>query len=99
MAASVLPKKADGKQTKHEEVSIAIIQNQLISGILGREYGPDIVARVCMLLDENGKVPPELLILKKLISGQFDADKMDYLSRDSLHCGVGYGNFRTPDMA
>ena len=89
----ILPKKTDGKQTKHEEVSIAIIQSDPVSRILGNEYGREMAARVCMLLDENGKVPPELLILKILISGQFDADKMDYLSRDSLHCGVGYGNF------
>jgi HD superfamily phosphohydrolase len=38
------------------------------------------------------------LILKRLISGQFDADRMDYLSRDSLHCGVGYGNFDYPRL-
>ena len=45
------------------------------------------------MLDEAARVPPELLILKGLMSGQFDSDKMDYLSRDSLHCGVEYGNF------
>ena len=28
-----------------------------------------------------------------LISGQLDADRMDYLLRDSLHCGVSYGGY------
>ncbi|MCL2853614.1 MAG: HD domain-containing protein [Defluviitaleaceae bacterium] len=32
-----------------------------------------------------------LMILKELISGQFDADRADYLLRDSLHLGVNYG--------
>ena len=29
----------------------------------------------------------------EIISGQIDADRMDYLRRDSLHCGVDYGKF------
>jgi hypothetical protein len=35
----------------------------------------------------------ELLFWKELVTGQLDADRMDYLLRDSLHCGVDYGNF------
>ncbi len=90
----ILPKKADGnKRATHEDVSVAVIQSGPISEILRREYYEDVVDHVALLLDEDAQAPPELLILKKLISGQFDADKMDYLSRDSLHCGVGYGNF------
>jgi HD superfamily phosphohydrolase len=30
-------------------------------------------------------------ILRSLLSGPIDIDKMDYLQRDSLHCGVPYG--------
>ncbi|OYD14339.1 hypothetical protein CH330_08875 [candidate division WOR-3 bacterium JGI_Cruoil_03_51_56] len=30
-------------------------------------------------------------ILKDIVSGPLDADKMDYLLRDSLYCGVRYG--------
>lgn len=30
-------------------------------------------------------------ILSSLISGQLDADRMDYLLRDSMHCGVPFG--------
>ena len=92
----VLPKGPNGEQTKHEDVSIAIIKHEL-SDLLGREFYPEIVEHVVRLLG-TGEVPPELLILKKLISGQFDADRMDYLSRDSLHCGVGYGNFDYPRL-
>jgi HD superfamily phosphohydrolase len=31
------------------------------------------------------------LILSSLVAGQVDADKMDYLLRDSFYCGVNYG--------
>lgn len=33
------------------------------------------------------------LFWKDIISGQLDADRMDYLLRDSLHAGVSYGKF------
>lgn len=32
-------------------------------------------------------------ILRQLISSEIDADRMDYLRRDSLHAGVSYGQF------
>ncbi len=88
----ILPKKPNGQPTKHEEVSIAVIRDTELSTLLENEFYSGITENVVLLLG-GGQVPPELLILKKLISGQFDADRMDYLIRDSLHCGVGYGNF------
>jgi len=33
----------------------------------------------------------ELKLLRSILSGPIDVDKMDYLDRDSLHCGVPYG--------
>jgi HD superfamily phosphohydrolase len=38
-------------------------------------------------------MPPQLKILKDLVSGEMDADRSDYLLRDSHHCGVEYGRF------
>lgn len=32
-------------------------------------------------------------LLRSLLDGPVDADKMDYLYRDSIHCGVPYGRF------
>ena len=37
--------------------------------------------------------PPVLRLLAQIVSGELDVDKMDYLLRDSLYCGVRYGNF------
>lgn len=43
------------------------------------------------------KVDGELIdfrpLLRQLISSEIDADRMDYLRRDSLHAGVSYGQF------
>src|SRR5260370_5677978 len=70
----VLPKNADGEPTEHEHVSIAIIKHEL-SDLLRKEFYSEIVDHVVLLLGTD-QVPPELLILKRLISGQFDADRM-----------------------
>jgi HD superfamily phosphohydrolase len=34
---------------------------------------------------------PRMRLLRSIISGPIDVDKLDYLERDSLHCGVPYG--------
>jgi HD superfamily phosphohydrolase len=34
---------------------------------------------------------PRLRLLRSILSGPIDIDKLDYLERDSLHCGVPYG--------
>ncbi|HVS16805.1 MAG TPA: HD domain-containing protein [Thermoanaerobaculia bacterium] len=40
-----------------------------------------------------GEVEGPLRLLAQAISGELDVDKMDYLLRDSLFCGVQYGRF------
>ncbi len=45
---------------------------------------------VCALL---GGQRAELAWLRALVTSQLDADRMDYLLRDSHFCGVGYGRF------
>lgn len=34
---------------------------------------------------------PRMRLVRSILSGPIDIDKMDYLDRDSLHCGVPYG--------
>lgn len=36
---------------------------------------------------------PDFLFLKGFMDGELDCDKMDYLLRDSLYCGVTYGTY------
>lgn len=84
-AEIILPK---GKN--HEDVSIAVIKslkNQIDD--LYFSGSTDIVVQ----LIEKGHILPELQFLKDILSGPIDADRMDYLLRDSHHCGVSYGVF------
>ncbi|MCY4443294.1 MAG: HD domain-containing protein [Proteobacteria bacterium] len=37
-------------------------------------------------------------VLRELLSGEVDADRMDYLRRDSQHAGVSYGSFDLPRL-
>ena len=36
---------------------------------------------------------PDFLFLKSFMDGELDCDKMDYLLRDSVYCGVSYGKY------
>ena len=38
-------------------------------------------------------IEPDVVFLKEIFSGEIDADKLDYLYRDSLFTGVHYGRF------
>jgi hypothetical protein len=37
-------------------------------------------------------------LLSQIVSGELDVDKMDYLVRDSLYCGVQYGSYDLPRL-
>ena len=47
--------------------------------------------RVAQILNERGAY--EVGFVRELISSVWDVDKMDYLLRDSLYCGVQYGRY------
>jgi uncharacterized protein len=85
----------DGDRYVHEEYSAAIVRryfNNVISNHpLNTNYGfsAEDVANLLEDKPEAGKA----LFWRDLISGQLDADRMDYLLRDSLHCGVSYGRY------
>lgn len=70
----------------HELVTTKIIQSD--SGINQLVAKDDRDAVVKLLGDGYGRP-----LLKQLISGPLDADKQDYLLRDSKFCGVEYGIF------
>lgn len=38
-------------------------------------------------------IVPDFMFLKSFMDGELDCDKMDYLLRDSLYCGVTYGKY------
>ncbi len=86
------PVRPDGKHYKHEDYSVKIIElkmKELIDGLY-RDEGIT-TDDICGLI--NGKKTGKSLIWKNLISSQLDADRSDYLMRDSYHLGVKYGFF------
>lgn len=69
----------------HEQITIDILQEENeIRSIIGSDMD-----RVLDLIDGSQKNHVEYGI----ISGPLDADKLDYLQRDSYHAGVAYGVF------
>ncbi len=70
----------------HEEISRPLITTGRVADILRSEIAPDAPERIYALVCGVSTSP-----LQGLISGSLDLDKMDYLKRDALMCGVTYG--------
>jgi HD superfamily phosphohydrolase len=75
----------------HEEMTRRLLDSPEIEAIFAR-HGEGIgTADVRRLLQGKGTATERLLA--KIVSGELDVDKMDYLLRDSLFCGVRYGTY------
>jgi HD superfamily phosphohydrolase len=75
----------------HEEMTRRLLGTPEIEAIFERHgdgLGIDDVRR---LLQGGGSATERLLA--KIVSGELDVDKMDYLLRDSAFCGVRYGTY------
>ena len=87
----------EGRAVKfgHEDYSAAIIRSCLRSAIedhpLNQNAG--FTAEQVAALIEGSAEAKRSLFWRTLIDGQMDADRMDYLLRDSCHIGVHYGKF------
>lgn len=77
----------------HEEWSGAIVLSEEteINKVLRRHFDPTFPRRVADLIDPNNHDQPSWQ--KYLLSSQLDMDRLDYLRRDSLFTGAGYGHF------
>lgn len=84
-----------GPFVHHEERGRRIISDrdgeiyQVLSDIWGID--PERVANVIDYEGEGRSIPERDLLLAQIISGTLDPDKIDYLLRDSLYCGVPFG--------
>jgi HD superfamily phosphohydrolase len=95
-AEELFPTQEDGKaHYRHEHYSAAIIRNEMRDVIeshpLNQNYG--LQAENIAALLEGSVSAGRSLFWRELIDGQMDADRIDYLLRDSLHTGVDYGKF------
>ncbi len=85
-----------GKPYKHEHYSAAIVRYLLKDAIedhvLNENY--HITAEeVAGFLEGSTARFGRSLLWRDLLSSQLDADRADYLLRDSHHCGVTYGHY------
>lgn len=95
-AEELMPLRPDSTKDHyvHEDYSIAIIKNKFRRYIDESKFNDlKITAdEVCNLLTK-GPTSSEKAFWRNLISGQLDADRADYLLRDSYHAGVNYGRY------
>ncbi|WP_314762877.1 HD domain-containing protein [uncultured Selenomonas sp.] len=88
---------------EHEDFTEKIIKETEIAEYIyaiGKEFKtkdekyditPDLICDIYRGRDPGEK--SEFTFLKSFMDGELDCDKMDYLLRDSLYCGVNYGKF------
>ncbi len=93
-AEDLTPFKND-RRFKHEEYSTAIINGPLRDVIENHPYNNNygFKAEDVAGLIEGSAAAGRAAVWQDLISGQLDADRMDYLLRDSYHSGVEYGKY------
>lgn len=92
------------QQASHEDYTIHLILNTALGDLIRQRFGGIGVEPedVCQLI--TGRFPQRAQsficggidfgpLLNQMISGEMDADRMDYLPRDSYYAGVSYGQF------
>ncbi len=83
----------------HEEFSCRIIRDEYSSLLDDSKLNPYGItaSEVCDTLtgESTSRLGP---LMHQLISGDLDADRMDYLSRDSHHIGLNCGRFNYPRL-
>jgi len=85
------------KPYKHEQYSAALIRN-LMTDVIDdhaiNKAGFKITAEeVAQFLEGDPEIGGPLMFWRQLASSQLDADRADYLLRDSYHIGVAYGHY------
>ena len=84
-----------GKKHKHEDYSAALVRH-LMRDVVDRHPANELkisTDEICDFFQNDGSLPLQLLFWRPLITGQIDADRADYLLRDSHHAGVAYGQY------
>src|SRR4051812_47732642 len=96
------PSPPKDRKADHEDYTLKLILDSGLAAEISRRMPGIEPAHVAALI--CGRAPPgpypfrsrgrDLLpILRQVVSGELDADRMDYLERDSFFTGVNYGKF------
>ena len=88
------------RQANHEDYTIKFVTDSVLADII-KKFFPDILPEhVAYLIDKNLQCDETLFtegginfrpLLSQIVSSELDADRMDYLERDSFFCGINYG--------
>lgn len=93
----LMPQVPDGKRLyKHEDYSTAIIRSEFRDVIEKHKTNVNnynFKAEEIASLIEGKATESGAALWQDIISSQLDADRMDYLLRDSYHAGVEYGRY------
>jgi HD superfamily phosphohydrolase len=77
---------------EHEALGAKLIASDRQLGKIIEENLGTRVETVCAIIDTSLPCDdPETTFLRTILSGTLDPDKLDYLSRDALFCGIPYG--------
>lgn len=88
------------RQANHEDYTIKFVTDSNIADIIKKFYSDIDPLHVACLIDKELKCPTDVFtdgiinfrpILSQIVSSELDADRMDYLERDSYFCGINYG--------
>jgi HD superfamily phosphohydrolase len=79
----------------HEQVGRRLIEGDEIAPILRRDWAVDPVRVAAIVAPDDRDLMPADRILRGLLSGPLDVDKLDYLPRDARACNVPYGGVDT----
>ena len=102
-----LPRWLDGQSgdlASHEDFTAKILLDSSLSEVIDRHFAGDGVSAEAAVALITGADPPASVrfrergvdwtpILRAMVSGELDADRMDYLLRDSFYTGVNYGRY------
>jgi HD superfamily phosphohydrolase len=93
-----------GGQASHEDYTARIVLDSSLTPVLRRQLTPLGLTPEMLAGLITGETPPGGFafthagedwapLLRALVSGELDADRMDYLLRDSFYTGVNYGRY------
>ena len=91
-------------QARHEDFTVKLLLDTDLTELLRTRLGDLGITAEALAALITGTTPPGGLdfqhagndwspLLRALVSGELDADRMDYLLRDSFYTGVNYGRF------
>lgn len=92
------------RQATHEDYTLKLLLDSSLAPVIERRFGDEGIAPIDVAHLVTGLFPERgdrlvvegidyFPVLHQMVSGEMDADRMDYLQRDSFFAGVSYGKF------